>query len=147
VNPQVRRVLSAVLVLGAAGLFVELLLLAHDEDAVQLIPLILLLTVCCSLAVLTLRPRKSAVRALQTTSALMIAAGLLGIVLHFRANMEFQLDIDPHIGRWSLFWKVLQAKAPPALAPGAMVQLGLLGLVLSYRHPALASPLQQHVTI
>jgi hypothetical protein len=28
--------------------------------------------------------------------------------------------------------------AIPALAPGAMAQLGLLGLLVSYRHPAVA---------
>jgi hypothetical protein len=27
--------------------------------------------------------------------------------------------------------------AAPALAPGAMIQLGLLGLVYTFRHPAL----------
>jgi hypothetical protein len=36
-----------------------------------------------------------------------------------------------------LFVKVVTAKAPPALAPGVMVQLGLLGLVYTYKHPAL----------
>jgi len=29
----------------------------------------------------------------------------------------------------------MTAKTPPALAPGAMIQLGLLGLVYTYRHP------------
>jgi hypothetical protein len=35
-----------------------------------------------------------------------------------------------------LLWKVMSGAAP-ALAPGAMVQLGLLGLIYTFRHPAL----------
>jgi hypothetical protein len=32
------------------------------------------------------------------------------------------------MGTWVLVEKVLRAKAPPLLAPGMMLQLGLLGL-------------------
>ena len=35
-----------------------------------------------------------------------------------------------------LVWKALRG-ATPALAPGALAQLGLLGLLYTYRHPAL----------
>ncbi|HYJ16246.1 MAG TPA: hypothetical protein VE170_12200 [Candidatus Limnocylindria bacterium] len=34
---------------------------------------------------------------------------------------------------------MIGAKAPPLLAPGSMVQLGLLGLAYTYKHPALKS--------
>ena len=30
--------------------------------------------------------------------------------------------------------KVLEAKVPPALAPGVMIQLGLIGLAYTYRY-------------
>ena len=60
-----------------------------------------------------------------------------GVVLHFRGNMSFQLDMDPAIAGWDLFTKVMHAKAPPALAPGAMVQLGLIGLIYTLGHPAI----------
>jgi hypothetical protein len=33
----------------------------------------------------------------------------------------------------------MKAKAPPALAPASMIQLGLLGLLYTYRHPSLRS--------
>ena len=62
---------------------------------------------------------------------------IAGVWLHCRGNLEFQLDIDASQSAWTLFWKVLRAKAPPALAPGALIQLGLLGLVFTYKHPAL----------
>ena len=31
----------------------------------------------------------------------------------------------------------MRAKVPPVLAPGVMVQLGFVGLLYAYRHPAL----------
>ncbi|MBK9241167.1 MAG: hypothetical protein IPL75_13080 [Acidobacteria bacterium] len=60
---------------------------------------------------------------------LLMVAGATGSVLHYRANMEFQLEMDPTMGGMALLLKVLHAKAPPALAPGNMALLGLLGLV------------------
>ena len=68
-----------------------------------------------------------------------LIAGALGVVLHYRGNLAMQLDMDPGQPAWGLFWKVMRAKAPPALAPGAMAQLGLLGLIYCHRHPALAT--------
>jgi hypothetical protein len=56
-------------------------------------------------------------------------SGATGAILHYRANMEFQLEMDPTLGGMALLLKVLHAKAPQALAPGNMVLLGLLGLV------------------
>jgi len=79
----------------------------------------------------------ASIRLLQGLMALCVLAGVLGVVLHYRGSLEFQLEIDPSQRGWDLFSKVIQAKAPPTLAPGAMAQLGLLGLVYAFRHPAL----------
>jgi hypothetical protein len=71
---------------------------------------------------------------------LFIVSGLAGFVLHYQGNREFQLEVNPSLDGLELFLKVIRAKAPPALAPGAMIHLGLLGLAYTYRHPALAGP-------
>jgi hypothetical protein len=55
--------------------------------------------------------------------------------LHYRANQKFELEADPNMTGFALFSKVMTGAAP-ALAPGAMIQLGLLGLVYTFRHPA-----------
>jgi hypothetical protein len=65
-----------------------------------------------------------------------VVAGALGLVLHFKGNMEWALERQPELSGMTLVWKSLTG-ATPALAPGALAQLGLLGLVWSYRHPAL----------
>ena len=56
---------------------------------------------------------------------LFLAAGAAGVYYHYRANVEFQRETDPSLAGRALLWKVLQAKVPPALAPGVLVQLGL----------------------
>lgn len=133
-----RRLIVAVLLLGMTGTVVELLLIGHHEDPNQYASLVLLAVGFAVLAWQAAGGGAAAVRALQATMALFILSAAVGIVLHYRANMEFQLDIDPSIGALELFWKVMRAKMPPALAPGVMAQLGLIGLAYTYRHPALA---------
>jgi hypothetical protein len=135
-----RRSILVILLLGMAGSTAELLLLDHYEDVKQLIPLTLFGLAAAVLAWHALHRRAASLRALQATMVLFLASGVAGTVLHYRANMEFQLDIDPSLGGMELFWKVMHAKAPPALAPGVMMQLGLLGLAYTWRHPALAAP-------
>ena len=60
--------------------------------------------------------------------------------MHYGGSREFQTEMDPALSGWVLFVKVMRAKAPPTLAPAAMVQAGLFGLLYTWRHPALVSP-------
>jgi hypothetical protein len=118
-----------------AGTSVELLLLQHDEDALQLIPLALLAGGVVTLAMTAIRPAPSTVGAFRTVMVLMIGGGVLGLALHLRANLEFQRELTPEGAVSDLFWKAVSAKTPPALAPGVLAQLGCLGLIYAYRLP------------
>ena len=73
------------------------------------------------------------VRVLRGVMLVFLVAGVAGVYYHYRANVEFQRESDPSLAGRELLWSVLRAKVPPALAPGVMVQLGLLGLVYTYR--------------
>jgi hypothetical protein len=117
---------------------VELVLLDHFEDGLQVLPLALIAAAVAALAWLLVRPSRAIVRMFQATMAAFVVAGALGVLLHYRGNMAFQQEIDPEQSRAEMFWNALHAKSPPALAPGVMVQLGLLGLIFGYRHPATA---------
>jgi hypothetical protein len=87
--------------------------------------------------------RKSAsLRAFQITMLLLVTVGITGTVLHYRANEEFELEGNPDAKGVELLSKVLTGAAP-ALAPATMIQLGLLGLVYTFRHPALQQPKEQ----
>jgi hypothetical protein len=135
-----RRGLSAVIALGLCGTTVELVLLEHYEEGLQTFPIVLMLLALAVLVVDAFAPSATTVRSLRIVMLALVAAGVAGIVFHFRGNMEFQLEMDATQSGWSLVRKVLHAKTPPALAPGSMAQLGLLGLLYTYRHPALAVP-------
>ena len=131
-----RRLLLALLTFGLLATAIDLFLLEHFEDARQLAPLVLIALSLATVVWHVASGSEGSVRALQVVMAACVMSGLIGVVLHFRGNMGFQLDMNPDIGRWDLFTRVMRAKAPPALAPGAMAQLGFLGLIYCYRHPA-----------
>jgi hypothetical protein len=133
----IRRWLLVALGLGLVGSGVELVLLEHYETAVQFVPL---LSIALALAVLIWHRVKgdaSSIRALQATMVLFLLAGIAGTGFHLRGAAEFQIEIDPSQSRWEIFKKAMRSKAPPVLAPGLMVQLGLVGLAYAYRHPTL----------
>jgi hypothetical protein len=118
----------AVLVLGLVGTVTELFLLSHYEQAVQLVPVVLILLALAALAWQFFRRDAASLNVLIVIMSLFLLAGFAGFVAHFHGSAEFQLDLDPDIGTWELVQKVLHAKAPPLLAPGMMLQMGLLGL-------------------
>lgn len=134
-NGTARRILMAILLLGVGGIIAELLLLGHVEDVYQWIPVALGFVTLVMSAVVALKPGVGSIRLFQVVMLLMILSGLVGAWLHFQVNMEFQLEMDPALTGMNLFRKSILAKTPPALAPGAMMQLGLIGLAYTYKHP------------
>jgi hypothetical protein len=134
----IRRLLLLILTIGMLGTAVDLFLLDHFDGPWQLPPLVLIGIALVAVAVVaTARESWIAVMILRVTMVLFVAAGALGIMLHYNGNLEFQKEMDPTIEGWALFVRIVTAKAPPALAPAAMVQLGMIGLLYTYRHPAL----------
>ncbi len=136
-----RRLLLLLLVVFMVGTATDLMLLDHHEDVWQMVPLAVLALGVASAAFAAASDGAAAVTLMRVVMALFISAGLLGLGLHFAGNSEFQRELDPGLRGWSLFVKAVTAKAPPALAPAAMIQMGLLGLLYTYRHPAVRTPL------
>jgi len=124
---MLRGWILAVLVLGLAGTVVELVMLSHFEQLLQMIPVALIALSIVTLAWHVLSRDALSLKLLMVVMALFVFAGFTGFVAHFNGSAEFALELDPDIGGWDLFLKVLHAKAPPLLAPGMMLQLGLLG--------------------
>jgi hypothetical protein len=133
----IRGWLFAVLGLGLVGTGIELLLLEHYETAVQFVPLVSIALALGAVIWHTIKRDALSIRALQATMVLFVAAGIAGTGFHLRGAAQFQLEIDPSQSRWDIFKKAMRSKAPPVLAPGLMLQLGLVGLAYAYRHPAL----------
>ena len=121
---SLRRGMLGLVALGTAGVWAELVVLEHYTDWNQLIPLVvggfgLLAAIWIALA-----PGLAALRVWQFAMLLFVGTGITGITMHFDVVSE---TVDP-----------------PLLAPGLFVQLGLLGLLYTFRHPAAGEALDTH---
>jgi hypothetical protein len=125
----IRRLLLGLLALGLAGTSAELWFMGHHEDWLQLLPFAGMGIAAVTLIWFALSHSPAATRTFRICMFLLMSVGVAGAILHYRANMEFQLEMDPTLGGMALLLKVLHAKAPPALAPGNMALLGLMGLI------------------
>lgn len=137
VERQLRRLILWLLTFGLVALFGELIALGHYEDWKQFAPLTTILLTLLTIGWHAASRNAPSVRTLQVVCAILMVTGAIGIILHYRSNVEFQLEVSPGLVGWELIKKALNAKAPPALAPGVMAQLGVLGLIYTFRHPAL----------
>jgi len=132
---RLRRWLLAVFVLGLSGTAAELLLLEHYETWRQWLPLALIGLGLVAAAALARRRGPFSVLGLRVLALAFLLSGALGVYYHLAANVEFEREIDAAIGGTELVWESLTG-ALPALAPGSMVLLGLIALVLTAGHPA-----------
>jgi hypothetical protein len=129
---RLRLWVLGVLVLGLIGTVTELILLEHYEQALQFVPLVLIVLAVVVLAWHMLQPGTGSLRTLQIVMALFVLAGFAGSLAHFNGSAEYQLELNPDMSNWELLEKILHAKAPPLLAPGMMLWMGLLGLAYAY---------------
>lgn len=135
---MIRKILLAILFLGMLGSGAELLLLKHTEDVWQWIPLVLLAAGLITCAWHGVSGGTSATRLMRWLMIGFIIGGGLGIFFHYQGLAEFKLESNPSLAGWDLVWQAIRGKTPPLLAPGAMIQLGLVGFAYTYKHPALS---------
>lgn len=133
--PAQRRFLVVVFFVGIIGAGLDLFLLEHFEDKLQFVPLGLLAVALLVLIWHVIHRNAASLRVFQVVMVLFIIAGFVGLVLHYQGSAEFQSEVNPDLSGLDLFLKAIRAKAPPALGPGAMINIGLLGLAYGYRHP------------
>ena len=129
------RLLLALFAFGVLGVGIELGLLGHYEAYKQYIPLILLALGLAGAVWLAAAPTRRSLLLFRWLMVGFVIGGLAGLVLHYRTNVEFVLELYPATSGWQLFWESIHG-ATPALAPGTMIQLGLLGMLVTVRHPA-----------
>ena len=133
------------MLIGIVGLAVELLLLEHWDDPWQWSPFVALGLGLASGGALLRRPTPGRVRAFRAVMALFVVTGAVGVLLHYRGNAEFEVEQDPAVRGLALVWLALRG-ATPALAPGALAHLGLIGLLATWGHPALAGARDREAT-
>jgi hypothetical protein len=65
-----------------------------------------------------------------------LISGIVGTAQHFTGNVGYEKESNPGLAGAELY-KLAAMGSTPLLAPGVMLQLGLIGLLYTYRHPAL----------
>lgn len=131
-----RIALAAVFYFGAVGTVAELFLLAHYEEPLQYAPFAALAVASAALAWALASPRPIAVKGARWSNVALVLVGAVGIVVHYRSNVELELEMEPGLGGLALAWLALRG-GTPALAPGQLAQLGLIGFLFTLGHPAL----------
>lgn len=135
---KLRGWLLVIILLSVLAAGAELLLVSHHEDIWQSIPLALLgLSLGFFSLGIAASPSRGMLRAWQALMAAYVLSGFLGLGLHWKGKLEFKREANPSAGDLQLLWEAMQTQSPPTLAPGMMIQIGLLGLLYAYRHPVL----------
>ena len=132
-----RGFLLVLFLIGVVGIGAELLLLGHTEDFWQWAPLVLMAASLVTLGWRVVARGARSLRVFRITMLLFVVSGVVGVWLHYHGNAEFELEMYPALQGFDLFQESVTG-ATPTLAPGAMLELGLLGLAYTYRHPALS---------
>lgn len=131
-----RWIIVGLFYFGLAGTTAELWLLGHTESFAQMAPFLVLFAAGAAMAWALIRPGLWSLRATQLATVAVAIVGAVGVYLHYRGNVAFELEMDPDRTGLELIREALTG-ATPSLAPGLMIQLGLLGLAYTYRHPGL----------
>lgn len=137
--------LLCILAIGVLGTGVELVLLKHYEDWWQWAPIVLLGIALIVNVVVVMAPVRLWVRILQVVMLVFVITGVVGVWLHYKGNVEWELERMASLSGLELFRSAIMG-ATPTLAPGTMLQLGLIGLLYTYRHPALSRRQPQSFT-
>jgi hypothetical protein len=132
---RLRTFLLTVTVIVCGGTVIELLLLEHTGEPVQLIPFVLSI-IGASLALLVLlKPTRQTIHTLRIGMMVVFLGSGLGMVLHLVSNFEFELEMRPGSTIGDVFSKALMG-ANPLLSPGVLALAAVLAIAATYYHPA-----------
>lgn len=132
---KLRRLLLLALAGGMGALLLELVLLEHVESRTQWVPLVALgVALPLTLAVLA-RPGRVLLRLFRGVMAALVVVAMLGLYFHYIGNAEFELEMKPSLRGWPLVREALHG-ATPALSPGSLAFIAVIGLLATFRHPA-----------
>ncbi|MEM8938907.1 MAG: hypothetical protein AAGC64_06135 [Bacteroidota bacterium] len=127
-NQQYRMALLIFLILHV-GLILELILIGHYESFWQCFPLISL-----GFGLLSLFINDKSLVLVKFFYLITMFSGVIGVFLHLKSNWEFELEMYPGMPTRKLLVESLSG-ALPALAPGTLIPIGLMGFLLLQLKP------------
>jgi hypothetical protein len=129
---RLRKFLLVLAIALFAGALVELWLVGHTEDPIQLIPFVLaVVAIAVSLLVFFWRSTGT-IQVMRVWMAVVVLGTFLGVYLHVEGNVAFEREVDPMAPTSRLFWQGLGG-GNPLLAPGILAIAALLAVAATYR--------------
>jgi|TARA_B110000444_G_scaffold42268_1_gene38183 amino acid permease len=108
------------------GTLLELYLLNHYENILQLIPVLCIAIALINSIFIYFRRSKASNNIFKIVLFLTSISGISGVFFHLQANYEFEQEIKPTANSLELFLESISG-AFPVLAPLSMVVLALIG--------------------
>jgi hypothetical protein len=131
-----RRALLALAAATVLGILVELALMGHTGEPVQLLPFAIGGLGLGALAFFAVQPHPVTGRLLRFAAGLLVLGGAYGTFEHVEHAYAFEAEIQPNADAATHLWAALTGSTP-VLAPGAISLAGLLCLTALWQHPAL----------
>jgi predicted RND superfamily exporter protein len=138
-HPITHRLRQGLLALAALATLVtplELIFIEHYSEPLMLIPLVLTGLSLLAIIAIVLWPNPQVFKLFRVVMLLLILGSAVGVFFHLRGNTEVVQEVDSELQGLSRLWAIITGGAP-ALAPGLLAQVGLLGLLYTYKHPKL----------
>ncbi|HKO45517.1 MAG TPA: hypothetical protein VJU84_19735 [Pyrinomonadaceae bacterium] len=130
---RLRRFLLLLTISLFAGALVELWLVGHTEDVIQLVPFVLSVVGIVVSLLVFLRPSSGTIQVMRVWMAVVFLGTLLGVYFHIEGNVLFQREVDPSTTTSQLVWEGLGG-GNPLLAPGILAIAALLAVAATYRY-------------
>ncbi|HKO63164.1 MAG TPA: hypothetical protein VJV03_18525 [Pyrinomonadaceae bacterium] len=129
---RLRKFLLALAVLLFVGSLVELWLVGHTEDWIQLIPFVLAVVAIVVSLLVWFSASAGTIQVLRAWMALVVLGTLFGVYQHIAGNVAFELEVDPKATTSDLVWQGIGG-GNPLLAPGILAIAALIAVAATYR--------------
>lgn len=123
---RLKQLILVTLLFLILGSLMELYLIGHYEDAMQLIPIFCVGILLFNLIFLFFRVSKFTSNLFKVVLFTTLIVGIYGVYLHLDSNYQFESEIRPSKNYWELL-KDSFSGALPTLAPLSLVVLSLVG--------------------
>ena len=123
---SLKKVIVLAFLFMTIGTLLELYLLNHYENILQLIPVFSIAIALINSMFIYFRRSKASFNIFKIVLFLTSISGISGVFFHLQANYEFEQEIKPTANFWELFLESISG-AFPVLAPLSMVVLALIG--------------------
>lgn len=133
---RLRRFLLAIAGLLLLGTLIELALIQHWDEPLQLTPFILSAIGLAGVAWAWVKSERGPLLALRALMVPLTLGSLVGVFVHVSSNIEIYTETHANAGTLAVIAAGLGGHNP-LIAPGMLALAGILAAAATYGHPAL----------